>query len=76
MYKKSNEIKRKINIHAGIYFRWKDYRSSFCQLAIDKGAELQAVSKVMGHKTSATTESYYGRIRDMDAILEIERVFG
>lgn len=36
----------------------------------------QAVSKVMGHKTTRTTESYYGRIRDMDAIQEIERVFG
>jgi len=45
-------------------------------MAIDKGANLQAVSKIMGHKTTKTTESYYGRIKDMDAVNEIERVFG
>lgn len=71
-----NDIKRSVTAFSGIYFKWKDYRSSFCQLAIDKGANLQAVSKVMGHKTSATTESYYGRIRDLDAIKEIDRVLG
>jgi integrase len=73
---KWNAIKRQINAHSGINFRWKDYRSSFCQMAIDKGAALQAVSKVMGHSTTATTESYYGRIKDTDAIREIERVLG
>jgi len=71
-----NGIKRELNRLSGISFRWKDYRSSFCQMAIDKGANLQAVSKIMGHKTTKTTESYYGRIRDDDAIHEIERVFG
>ena len=45
-------------------------------MAIDKGANLQAEVMVMGHKTMRTTESYYGRIRDDDAIHEIERVFG
>jgi integrase len=72
---KWNEIKRRINSISGIRFRWKDYRSSFCQMAIDRGAELQAVSKVMGHRTTSTTETYYGRIKDMDAIREIEGVF-
>jgi integrase len=71
-----NDLKRTINVVSGNRFRWKDYRSSFCQMAIDKGAELQAVSKVMGHSTTATTESYYGRIKDTDAIREIERVLG
>jgi integrase len=73
---KWNELKRTINAVSGNNFRWKDYRSSFCQMAIDKGAILQAVSKVMGHKTTTTTESYYGRIKDKDAIREIERVLG
>lgn len=72
---KWNEMKRELNGISGIEFLWKDYRSSFCQMAIDKGANLQAVSKVMGHQTTRTTESYYGRIRDMDAIKEIDSVF-
>lgn len=68
-------IKANIECVSGIRFKLKDYRASFCQYAIDQGADLQAVSKVMGHKTTMTTESYYGRIRDDAAIAEIERVF-
>jgi len=72
---KWNTIKRDLNKLSGIDFRWKDYRSTFCQMAIDKGASLQAVSKIMGHKTTSTTESYYGRIQDDDAINEINDAF-
>lgn len=70
-----NVLKVKISKRAGIQFRLKDYRASFCQIAIDLGAELPAVSKIMGHSTSTTTERYYGRIRDDTAIKEIERAF-
>jgi integrase len=70
-----NNLKQEIEKVSGIHFRLKDYRATFCQLAIDLGAELQAVSKIMGHKTSMTTETYYGRIRDDTAIREIERAF-
>lgn len=68
-------LKAKIEERAGIKFKFKDYRSSFCQIAIDLGADLSAVSKIMGHKTSVTTERYYGRIRDDTAIKELERAF-
>ena len=69
-------LKRKIEQISGISFKLKDYRSSFCQIMIDRGAELQAVSKLMGHKNTRTTENYYGRIRDNQAIVEMYRVFG
>lgn len=69
------QIKANLERLSGIKFKLKDYRSTFCQLLIDKGAKLEAVSKVMGHKNSKTTENYYGRIRDDDAISEIERAF-
>ena len=70
-----NKLKRGIERLAGIRFKLKDYRTTFCQYAIDMGAGLSAVSKVMGHKTSNTTELFYGRIRNDDAIDEINRVF-
>ncbi len=70
-----NALKMKIEARAGLKFKLKDYRATFCQLAIDLGADLQAVSKIMGHKSSVTTETYYGRIRDDAAIREIERAF-
>lgn len=68
-------LKRHISIHTGIPFRWKDYRSSFCQMAINKGMNLQSVSKMMGHATTMTTELFYGRIKDSPAIAEMNRVF-
>ncbi|MBA3045789.1 MAG: site-specific integrase [Euryarchaeota archaeon] len=70
-----NILKIEIEKLAGIKFKIKDYRATFCQLAIDKGADLTAVSKMMGHKTTVTTETYYGRIRDDSAIRELRRAF-
>ncbi len=70
-----NILKIKIENMAGMKFKIKDYRATFCQLAIDKGADLTAVSKMMGHKTTTTTESFYGRIRDDSAIRELRRAF-
>jgi integrase/recombinase XerD len=66
-------LKSQIERQCGIRFKIKDYRSTYCQLAIDKGAPLEAVSRVMGHKTTKTTESYYGRMRDEPAIAEVNR---
>ena len=68
-------FKCRLQKHAGIPFRWKDYRSSFCQIAIDKGMDAKAVSKMMGHSTTMTTELFYGRIKDSPAIAEMNRVF-
>ena len=68
-------FKRALQKHVGIPFRWKDYRSSFCQIAIDKGMDAKAVSKMMGHSTTMTTELFYGRIKDSPAIAEMNRVF-
>lgn len=70
-----NGLKKEIVRLSGIKFKLKDYRPTFCQLAIDRGADLTAVSKIMGHCNTSTTETYYGRIRSDVAILEIERAF-
>jgi len=74
-YQPLRNLKAKVESASGVRFKLKDYRSSFCQIAIDNGAPLEAVSKVMGHKTTKTTESYYGRMRDEPAIAEIEKAF-
>jgi site-specific recombinase XerD len=69
------KIKSGIEQVSGIEFKLKDYRTTFCQYTIDMGADISAVSKIMGHKTTMTTELFYGRIRNDDAITEINRVF-
>ncbi len=48
----------------GISFSLKDFRSTYCQMNIDKFPELlSAISSSMGHATTRTTENFYGRIR-------------
>lgn len=60
---------------SGVKFKWKDYRATFCQWAIDRGATVAAVSRIMGHSSTVITERFYGRIRNDVAIDEIERAF-
>jgi integrase len=67
-------FKRMISQRTNVKFSWQVYRSTFCQWAIDRGASLQAVSKIMGHSTSSTTEKHYGRIQDSKAVDEVNRI--
>jgi integrase len=53
-----------------IRFHLKTFRDTYCQQNIDRNpGNLSAVSVTMGHATSRTTETSYGRIR-MDRALE------
>ncbi len=60
---------------SGVKFKLKGFRSTFCQQAIDGGAKLASVSKIMGHSSSATTEKFYGRIKDKAACNDIQRAW-
>ncbi len=61
---------------SGVRFRgWKSMRSTYCQMAIDAGASISAVSKAMRHGSTLTTELYYGRLRTEKAFAEIDRAF-
>lgn len=71
---KWRSLKGMIERRTHVSFSWKDYRSTFCQWLIDRGATLQSVSKIMGHSTTRTTELHYGRIKDSRAIEEINRI--
>lgn len=50
-------------------------RATFAQVAKDRGATMEAVSRAMRHRTTKTTERYYARIRADSAFAEIERAF-
>ena len=68
-------LKSMIQKRTSVRFTWQIFRSTFCQWAIDEGAALSAVSKIMGHTTTMTTELHYGRIKDYKAIEEVNRLF-
>jgi integrase len=70
------KLKRNFEKEANIRFKFKDFRASFAQRIIDSGGQIEHVSKALGHATTATTEQWYGRIRDADAWKGIEAVLG
>ncbi|WP_148359603.1 tyrosine-type recombinase/integrase [Peribacillus simplex] len=49
-------------------------RNTFCQKLIDKGIDLQTVSKLMGHKDLNMTKRYVGEGKE-DLVLSIEHTF-
>ncbi|MBN1677867.1 MAG: site-specific integrase [Candidatus Thermoplasmatota archaeon] len=69
------KVKALLEEKSMVQFKLKDFRSTFCQQSIDKGAKLSSVSKIMGHSNSATTEKFYGRIKDKAACDDIQRAW-
>jgi len=69
------KLKKQVAQIAGIDFKIKDFRASFAQIHIDRGVQLQAVSKAMGHHSTKTTEQYYARIRDVSMFKEINGIW-
>lgn len=59
---------------SGIHVSLQEFRATFGQRAIDRGASIQAVSRCMRHKTTVTTERYYARMRPDDAMDEVRGV--
>lgn len=68
-------LKDKAQRHAGIPFRVQYLRATFGQMAKDRGASIESVSRALRHKTTKTTELYYARIRSEDAFRELEDAF-
>jgi len=64
------ELERKVNLDldANIAFNIKDFRAVFCQQNIDRGVTTDAVAVAMGHSSTKTTETYYGRMKTQSAL--------
>ncbi len=65
------EAKIKLDLDANISFCLKDFRAVFCQQSIDRGVGTSAVAVAMGHSSTKTTETYYGRMRTEKALAEL-----
>jgi len=68
-------IKLEIERLSGVKFQIKDFRSTFAQLSKDRGVSIEAVSKALGHASTVTTERFYARIRDSDALKEMSKAW-
>jgi integrase len=66
------KLKAHIELASGIRFRWKDFRPTLAQSCKDAGAPIEAISKVLRHSSSKTTERYYARIRPESAFSQVK----
>ncbi|MBQ9689917.1 MAG: site-specific integrase, partial [Candidatus Methanomethylophilaceae archaeon] len=66
------KAKKLLEQDLGIKFDIRDCRRAFGQHYLDNDAELEDVSKLMGHKTTQTTETYYCGRRISKAIANVE----
>ncbi len=69
------KLKGKLAKASGVRFHLKTFRATFAQMAKNRGAAIEAVSRALRHKTTKTTEEFYARIRADDAFSELRRVF-
>lgn len=69
------EIKSKIEVKIGEKFELRDCRRTFGQNYVDKGLNIEAVSVLMGHSSTKTTEGYYCRKSQADAIEQARKVW-
>ena len=65
------KMKAHVELASGVEFRWKDFRPTLAQACKDAGAPIEAISKVLRHSSSNTTERYYARIRPESAFSQV-----
>lgn len=64
-----------INNEKKLTFNLKTFRTTFCQQSIDRGAKIDSVAVVMGHSSTKTTETFYGRMRTDKALDDLNRAW-
>ena len=72
-YMSGNSVRRlktKVEEQIGEKFELRDCRRAFGQFYLDKGLAISKVSVLMGHDTTKTTEEYYCRNSEREAIKE------
>ncbi len=65
----------KVREGCGISFSLSDCRATWGQLLKDEGADLDTVSLLLGHKSTATTNKYYANMREAPAIENVRRIW-
>ena len=68
-------LKKQVMQEAGIPFKWKDFRPTGGQLALDEGVPIEQVSRSMRHASTKTTERYYCRSRADPAFANVNEAY-
>ncbi len=67
------EIKNIVEKDLNIKFELRTSRRTFGQKYIDSDLDIESVSVLMGHSTTKTTEKFYGRRRNLQALEKAKR---
>jgi integrase len=68
-------LKKHVMLEAGMTFKWKDFRPTGGQLALDEGVPIEQVSQSMRHASTKTTERYYCRARADPAFANVNEAY-
>jgi integrase/recombinase XerD len=60
----------------GVIFDGRATRRTYGQTGIDQGVPIDAISRMLGHSSTKTTEKYYCRRSNEAAIAEAQKVWG
>ena len=64
-------FKKAVETEINHNFDFREARRTYGQMLIDEGNDIEDVSRVMGHRTSKTTETYYARRTQGSAVANI-----
>ena len=59
----------------GVKFDLRECRRTFGQRYLDKDIDIETVSVLMGHSSTKTTETFYGRRKNAKAIEKVEAMW-
>ncbi|MEW5937842.1 MAG: site-specific integrase [Candidatus Thermoplasmatota archaeon] len=65
-------MKRMVEERSGIRFEMRKLRNTCGQHLKDRGVPIEAISKLLGHASTVTTEKHYARMRDAHAFRLVE----
>lgn len=68
-------LKSDVIKESGITFKWKDFRPTGGQLALDGGVSIEQVSMSMRHTSTKTTERYYCRAKADRAFARVNETY-
>ena len=69
------KLKKIVETDTGMKFNLRTCRRTYGQISIDQGLNIEAVSVILDHSTTKTTEMYYCRKRQETAIREAQETW-
>ena len=70
-----SRLREIVSKETGVVFDGRACRRTYGQTSIDEGVPLDAVSRMLGHRTTKTTETYYARRTNEAAINEAQKIW-